>query len=143
MKNDINKIEIVGAGVVENSEGKILLAKSPKWHDKWTMPGGHIDPGETIEGAMVREIKEEVGLNVKSQGIVSFGELINSKDFYRPAHFIYFDVLCKTIDEAEVKMDNDEIIGYKWVTPEEGLAMDLGETYDKTILDYIKFKKGN
>jgi nucleoside triphosphatase len=143
MDNNINKIEIVGSGVVENSEGKILLAQSPKWHDKWTMPGGHIEFGETIEGAMIREIKEEVGLSVESQGIISFGELINSKDFYRPAHFVYFDVLCKVMENSEVKIDNDEIIGYKWVSPEEALTMDLGETYDKTILDYIKFKKDN
>jgi len=143
MDNNINKIEIVGSGVVENSEGKILLAQSPKWHDKWAMPGGHIEVGETIEDAMVREIKEEVGLSVESQGIISFGELINSKDFYRPAHFIYFDVLCKVIENSEVKIDNDEIIGYKWVSPEEALTMDLYETYDKTILDYIKFKKDN
>jgi len=47
------------------------------------------------------------------------------------------------MENSEVKIDNDEIIGYKWVSPEEALTMDLGETYDKTILDYIKFKKDN
>lgn len=136
----IKQIEVVGSAIIENPKGKILLVKSPKWHDKWVMPGGHIDPGETIEAGIRREALEEVGLNnLESSGIVSFGELIDSKDFYRPAHFIYFDVLFKMKD-GEIRLDNEELTEYRWVLPEEALKMNLGESYDKTIRDYIGYK---
>ncbi|OGL87764.1 hypothetical protein A3I42_01095, partial [Candidatus Uhrbacteria bacterium RIFCSPLOWO2_02_FULL_49_11] len=133
-------IEVAGSAIIEDGEGKILLVKSPKWHNKWTMPGGHIEPGEKIEDAQLREAEEEVGLNLKFVDIITFGELIGSKDFYRPAHFIYFDILCKT-DNKNVKLDNKELKEYVWVEPQKALAMDLAESYDKTIKDYLKFKK--
>lgn len=60
------------------------------------MPGGHIESGEKIEQAILREAEEEVGLKLVCLGVVTWGELIDSKDFYRPAHFIYFDILCKS-----------------------------------------------
>lgn len=133
-------VEVVGSAIIEDGEGKILLVKSPKWHNKWTMPGGHIEPGEKIEEALLREAEEEVGLKLKSVGVIAFGELIGSKDFDRPAHFIYFDILCKT-DNKNVRLDNVELTEYVWVEPKQAFEMDLAESYDKTIKEYSKFKK--
>ena len=132
-------VEVVGSAIIENSEGKILLVKSPKWHNKWTMPGGHIEPGETIDEALLREAEEEVGLSLKSEGIIAYGELIDPPDFHRPAHFIYFDIFCKT-ENNNIKLDNKELTEYKWVTPQEALEMDLASSYDKTVNDYMKFR---
>ncbi|OGZ21347.1 MAG: hypothetical protein A3F95_02675 [Candidatus Nealsonbacteria bacterium RIFCSPLOWO2_12_FULL_39_31] len=77
---------------------------------------------------------------MKSIGVVAFGELINSKDFYKPAHFIYFNVLCKTNDK-NVKLDKKELTDYIWVELKQALEMDLTESYKKTIQEYLKFKK--
>lgn len=118
MKNNQKKfprgVEVVGSAIIENEREEILLVKSPKWNNKWTMPGGHIEPGESIEKALLREAEEEIGLKMKSKGIISFGELIGSKDFHRPAHFIYFDIFCK-INSANVKLDMEELFEYIWV----------------------------
>ena len=81
-------VGIVGSAIIQNSKGQILLTKSPKWNNKWTMPGGHIEYGETIKEAITREAEEETGLKLEPVDIVAWGELIESKDFYRPAHFI-------------------------------------------------------
>jgi len=136
-------VEIVGGVVIENPEGKIFMAKAHRWANKWTLPGGHIEVGEKIEEAAMREVREEVGLdNLESLGIFHFGELINSKDFHRPAHFIYFDTYCKT-NSSEVKLDNDELDEYGWFFPEEALKLDLAESFDKTINAFINFKKVN
>jgi len=141
--SEIKEIELVGSIVIENKEGKILLTKSPKWNNKWTLPGGHIEPGESIENGLLREAKEETGLNnLKSQGIISFGELINSNDFYRPAHFIYFAILCIT-DENDITLEKDELSEYLWIEPNGALNMDLGESYDKVINDYLKFRNSD
>lgn len=131
-------IEIVTGAVIENTNGEILMVKSPKWSNKWCMPGGHLDPGETISQAVLREAKEETGLKLKPVKIVSFGELINPADFYRPAHFIYFDLWCLLEGDQEIKLDGIELGEFKWVTSEEALKMDLANSYDKTIRDYLE-----
>jgi len=134
-------IEVVGGAIIENPQKEILLVKSSKWKDKWVMPGGHIEPMETIEEAVKREVEEEVGLkNLTSLGIIHYGELINSKDFSRPAHFIYFDVLFRA-NNSNIVLDNIELNDFIWVNPEKALEMNLGESYDKAIEAYIKFKQ--
>jgi len=133
-------LEIVASAIIENNKGQILLAQAPNWNNKWTLPGGHIDPGEKISEAVVREVKEEVGLEVEFVDVVAWGELIDSKDFHRPAHFIYFDGYCQVINE-EVKLDNVEIKKYKWVTPEEALKLDLADSFPDTIQKFIEYKK--
>lgn len=134
-------IEVVGSAVIENPKKEILLVKSSKWANKWVMPGGHIEPMETIEEAIRKEAEEETGIkNLISLGTLCYGELINSKDFSRPAHFIYFDVLFKT-DSSNVVLDNIELNEFVWVTPEKALEMDLGESYDRVVKEYIKFRQ--
>lgn len=105
------------------------------------MPGGHIEPMETITEAIKREAEEEVGIkNLESLGIICYGELINSKNFHRPAHFIYFDVLFKTSDSSII-LDNIELTEYIWVIPEKALEMNLAESYDRVVKSYINFKR--
>jgi nucleoside triphosphatase len=130
-------IEIVSSSIIEN-DGKILLARSPKWTNKWTLPGGHIEPGETILEAGKREVKEELGLNATPVKIINFGELINSKDFHRPAHFIYFDILFD-IEDTNVKLLEEELSDYGWFTIDEALKLDLAESFDETLIKYKEF----
>ena len=51
------------AGLVTNDEGEILLVNSP-WRG-WEYPGGLIEPGETFQQALKREIREEAGVEVE------------------------------------------------------------------------------
>jgi 8-oxo-dGTP pyrophosphatase MutT (NUDIX family) len=50
-------------GVGQMSDFQILMVKHPKY-DKWMAPGGHVDPGELVYQAALREIKEETGLDI-------------------------------------------------------------------------------
>lgn len=133
-------VEIVGSAIIQNSDGEILLTKSPRWNNKWIMPGGHVEPGESIVSAITREAQEEANLELEPIEVIHWGELINSKDYHRPAHFVYFDVYCKVIG-GNLKLDNDELTEYQWVLPEEALNMDLAESYDDTIKKFIEYLK--
>ena len=55
--------EVTVGALIFNPDGKLFLVKSHKWHDKYVMPGGHIELGETAENALKREIKEETGID--------------------------------------------------------------------------------
>ena len=56
------------AALVTNDEGKILLVNSP-WRG-WEYPGGLIEPGETFEEALHREVREESGVEIEITGFV-------------------------------------------------------------------------
>ena len=55
----------VGALIINNKK-EILLVKSHKWlNNKYSVPGGHVEIGESFEEAIIREVKEETGLDIK------------------------------------------------------------------------------
>jgi len=80
--------------------------------------------GETLVGALHRELKEEVGLKVEEPELLMIQEAIFSKEFYRKRHFVFFDYICRTKD-PEVRVDGVEITGFRWVRPREALKMKL------------------
>lgn len=126
----------VGA-VILNKEMEILLVKSPKWFDKYTIPGGHVELGEDLQAALIREVKEEVGLDIKVKVLLNWQEAIYSKEFYKPKHFIFFDFYCTT-ERTKVKVDGREVTGYIWVKPEKALKLNMDSFTSRSVQVYLK-----
>ncbi len=126
----------VGALIV-NKDGKILLAKSQKWFDKYTLPGGHIEIGETMEEALKREVKEEVGLDVEVVEFLLMQEAIFTKEFWKKKHFIFFDFLCRAGDQ-EVRLHHEELQEYLWEYPGAAFNRNLDSFTWKTIAKYMQ-----
>ena len=59
---------VSAAALVTNDLGQILLVKSP-WRG-WEYPGGLIEPGETFQEALRREVREEAGVEIEITGFV-------------------------------------------------------------------------
>lgn len=57
------------SAVVTDGDGRLLLAKRID-NDLWTIPGGTMEPGETIAETAVREVKEETGIDVEVVSLV-------------------------------------------------------------------------
>jgi len=126
----------VGALIV-NQQGKILLARSHKWFDKYTLPGGHIEVGESMADAVRREVKEEVGLDVEVVEMLLAQEAIFAPEFYKKKHFIFIDFYCKSKDQ-QVKLDQNEIQDYTWVYPGAAYNLKLDSFTRKTLDTYLK-----
>ena len=112
------------SAVIINNDEKILLCKSGKWHNKYVIPGGHIELGERIEDALKREVMEETGLAVSDIKLLGIQEFINSESFAENKHFISLDFLCRT-ENTEVTL-NDEADEFVWADINEVLEYDLG-----------------
>lgn len=129
----------VGA-LIENTQGEVFLAKSPKWNNKWVLPGGHVGVGEKIEEALVREVKEETGLDVRPVHMLAVKDAIYPKEFHKKKHFVFIDYLCKHVG-GDVKLDGKELTEHAWVKPEDALEkLDVDEFSADIIKVLLKLK---
>jgi 8-oxo-dGTP diphosphatase len=126
----------VGAIIIkEEPEGqKILLTKRgfPPFQGKWCLPGGHIDPGEPAKQAIIREVKEEVGLDFEARFFSYFDEII-------PEQEIHAVVLIFTgTATGEPKPQPGEVTGIQWFLPSEALTLSLAFQHDQILKYYQK-----
>lgn len=126
----------VGALIV-NDKGEILLVKSHKWGNKYTVPGGHIELGERSEAAVKREVREEVGLDVEPVRLLLVQEAIFPADYVKHEHYIFIDYLCRS-SSSNVRLDREEIQDYVWSSPDRVLQLELESFTRNLVLEYLK-----
>ena len=115
-----------------NDEGKLLLVKSPKWEGLYSVPGGHIELGETIEEAAKREAEEEVGLDIKLEKVLMVQDGIYPKHFSSKKHFVFMECICRS--SGDVRIDNKEIVDFEWIKPEKALELDNLEIFTRNVI---------
>jgi phosphoglycolate phosphatase len=114
VKSD-EKIPLTTVGaLIFNSKNEVLMLRTHKWSNKWGIPGGKIKFGETSEAALRREILEETNLKVKDIEFVLVQGCIQSKEFYKDAHFVLLNYTCRVTGKADVKL-NHEAQEFRWL----------------------------
>lgn len=122
--------------LIFDKKGKLFLMQSPKWHNKWVIPGGKIELGETMKHAVIREIKEETNLEIYDICFLTVLENIFDPVFVKKKHFIHLNFTAKTKNPDTVVL-NEEATAFKWVTLEEAEQMDV-EPYTRKLLEIYK-----
>lgn len=111
----------VTAAVIENN-GRILIAKRRKddpLRDKWEFPGGKIEAGETPEECLMRELREELGIEAK---VVEF--VCSSRYDYSHVSIELLAYRVRHVSGEYVPRDHEEV---RWVTREELFQYDFPE----------------
>ena len=123
-------IDVVAA-VIQNEEGKILIAQRNLKNSQgglWEFPGGKIEPNETKEEAIIREIKEEMDIDIEAK------KFIGQKVFNYPDKDINLIAIeCKQI-KGDIKLNEHEDI--KWVNKNELRNFNFAPA-DKFIINAI------
>ena len=100
------------AAMVHDGAGKILLVNSP-WRG-WEYPGGLIEPGETFQEALRREIREEAGVEVEIERVVGSCKNVEK-------NIVNIDFVCRYISGTlTCSEESTEVI---WATPEQAMEM--------------------
>lgn len=111
-KKKSNKVKYAD-NLVFNEKGQLLLLKRSEVVDfkpgHYTIPGGHVDPGEAFETAAKRELLEEAG--IKSENVIEVGDYENEDVCI---HYFRSDVI-----NVEPLLQEEEIWSYEWVDPKE------------------------
>jgi mutator protein MutT len=130
MRKEYPERPVVGVGAIILEGGKILLEKrkSTPGEGKWAVPGGLIELGETVEQAVIREVKEETGLDVASPRLVDVVDYISLDEKGAVKyHFIILDYLV-TVKGGELKAASDAA-ELRWVPISEVERYDLTESF--------------
>jgi mutator protein MutT len=129
----LNTAAAVGA-LIADKEGRLLIAVRAKEPAKgtWDLPGGFVDPGESAEQALAREVKEEIGLDITSAEY--FCSVPNFYE-YKGVSYTTVDLayLCKVEDASKAKV-GEEVERVRFVRPDE---IDLSKFELKSIREIV------
>lgn len=112
MKKENQMVSMV-AGVIIKQNNKYLLVQEgePRIYGLWNFPAGHVDMGESIEEAAIREAKEEVGYNVELIKKINITQNLSNE----PVKHVFE----AKIISGELKFPENEILDAKWFSFEE------------------------
>ncbi len=114
----------VAACFLTVDESVLFMKRQPYKSDGslWGIPGGRFEKGETAHQAVVREIKEETGIDLPNETLKYFGKVyIRLPD----VDFIYHMFAHELRETPEIQMDPVEHTEYRWITLEEALKLPL------------------
>lgn len=117
----MKRVGVVSA-IIYDDNGNLLIVKNMEGDSYyWGVPGGAVETGETLEQAVVREVKEETGFAVVITGLSSLRE----KFFLKRQHHVLFTTFFARVIGGELAIndpDND-ITEVKWVDVQKAQEM--------------------
>jgi len=124
------KQPVIGVGAVVICDGKILLEKrkNEPGKGKWSIPGGLVELGESVEQTVIREVKEETGLEVeKPEHIDVVDNVIKDENGEVKYHFVIIDYFVKL--KGGIMKATSDAEELRWVTFDEVEKYDLTKTF--------------
>lgn len=128
----------IAAIILENDEGEILLYLRDNkpdipFPDHWDLIGGHVEEGESPEQALVREVREELGIELKEYEYFRTYECLDG-DAYPNTKYIY---------KGKISIPIEEITLYEGVRPayfsrEEIPDVKFANILKSIVMDYIR-----
>ncbi len=121
---------IVGIGVVIVSQGKIVLAQrgNEPGRGKWTIPGGLVELGESVEGAVIREAKEETCLDVEKPQLIDVVDNVEYDEAGKiKYHYVIVDYFV-SVKSGELQAASDAV-DLRWVPFDEVEKYDLTASF--------------
>ena len=116
------KMLLVSAAALIDRDGRVLMAQRPEGKSMaglWEFPGGKIEPGETPETALIRELDEELGINTAASCLapLSFASHHYSASNNRTAfHLLMMLYVCRRWQGRPQPVEGGAL---KWVRPQQ------------------------
>ena len=130
MKRQYPKQPLIGVGAIIITEGRILLVKrgtEPGKH-KWSIPGGLVKLGESIQETVTREVKEESNLDVEAYSLIdAVNNLEKDSNGKIRYHFVIIDFFVKL--KSGILAAGSDALMTKWVLFDEVEEYDLTSSF--------------
>lgn len=127
----------VGALIFDN-EGKFFLSlrgpKARNERNKWEIPGGKLEFGETLEQAVIRETKEEFGIEIRVKKLLHVYDHILTVE---GQHWVSPTFLCELVSGTPKIMEPEKCAAIGWFSLAETEKLDISEI-TKNDIEFIK-----
>ncbi|MFW6271151.1 MAG: NUDIX domain-containing protein [Bacillota bacterium] len=100
--------------IIFNKNEKLLIVK-PTYREKWLIPGGVDEYNESPLSSCRREIKEEIGLNIEIEKLLSFDYKPGSESYLEGFSFIFYGGKLSDEQISQIKLQKEEISEYKFI----------------------------
>lgn len=132
----LNKMVHAADGLLTSEDDKIVLIQreSDTFHGFWALPGGMVEEEETIEEALIREMKEEVGVKVKPKEILG---IFSDPERDPRGRVISTVFICEYEGELKPGSDAGRIL---LCSAEEALSMNLAFDHNLIIQCYQQYQ---
>ncbi|MEA2486063.1 MAG: 8-oxo-dGTP diphosphatase, partial [Actinomycetota bacterium] len=109
-------------------DGSLLMVRRAKDPGRglWSIPGGHVEPGEYLADALVREVREETALEVQVDDLVGILELPGDD------HLIILDYHATVIGDGTA-VAGDDVDEVRWVAFDEIAQLDCTPLFQETM----------
>ena len=127
----VDAVLAVGAVVVE--DGRLLLIRRgrPPGQGRWSLPGGRLEPLESLEDAVRREVSEETGIDVEPAGLLGSAERIG------PGwHYVILDFRADVVPNGKPLVAGDDADAARWVPLGEVLGLALVDGLAEWLVDH-------
>jgi len=114
--NGTRPILLVAACALVDRDGRVLLARRPEGKSMaglWEFPGGKVEPGETPEETVIRELKEELGVETKA---ACLAPLTFASHAYEYFHLLMPLFVCRRFEGIARPLEGQAV---KWVRPKD------------------------
>ena len=129
----------LGAGaIVKNPKGQLLVIREHGMKG-YKLPGGHIELGEKIETAIIREVSEETGIDATFQSILGF---TTRHPFQFGKTNIYMICQLNPTSEAIQVMDTAEIAEAKWISISEYVNDEQNSSFNRQMIKALHSAEG-
>ncbi|MEF2967240.1 NUDIX hydrolase [Paenibacillus sp. M1] len=113
----MKRIDIVYALIVNSDKTKVLMVQNRDNLDTWTLPGGTVEEGETLTEALIREVKEEAGVDIAVYGVLAVNEMVVPD---RGEHYVLLTFRAEITGGREATNIPEEISAVSWVELAQG-----------------------
>lgn len=128
----------VGIGIIiRRNDGHILIGKRKGSHAPYySIPGGHLELGETFEQTAIREVMEETGLTITDPKVIA---ITNNLRTYREEgkHYVSVVLLAEHGGDAPINREPDRCEGWQWVDP-NNLPIPHFDASEQSIACYLQ-----
>lgn len=97
MAREFPEMPLVGVGAVIVEDGRVLLVQRGRepLKGQWSLPGGLIEIGESLHAGVIREVREETGLEVEPVELIELLDRIHRDGDRVRYHYVIADYLCR------------------------------------------------